>query len=133
MADSSFDIVSKVDHQEVDNALNQSAKETPAAPYTPRPRLLALPGGQAAGGGESDKEQGGEKRPRKGNGKERAEPKEREEKKERPEPEKGKGPAPGPGRKVPTPAEVWPPRRRPTPPPAEPRKPAPPAEQRRGA
>lgn len=27
MADSSFDIVSKVDHQEVDNALNQAAKE----------------------------------------------------------------------------------------------------------
>ena len=27
MADSSFDIVSKVDHQEVDNALNQTAKE----------------------------------------------------------------------------------------------------------
>ena len=27
MADSSFDVVSKVDHQEVDNALNQSAKE----------------------------------------------------------------------------------------------------------
>jgi hypothetical protein len=25
MADSSFDIVSKVDHQEVDNALNQTA------------------------------------------------------------------------------------------------------------
>ncbi len=27
MADSSFDVVSKVDHQEVDNALNQAAKE----------------------------------------------------------------------------------------------------------
>ncbi len=27
MADSSFDIVSKVDHQEVDNAVNQAAKE----------------------------------------------------------------------------------------------------------
>ena len=27
MADSSFDIVSKVDHQEVDNALNQTARE----------------------------------------------------------------------------------------------------------
>ena len=27
MADSSFDIVSKVDRQEVDNALNQAAKE----------------------------------------------------------------------------------------------------------
>ncbi|MCW2903935.1 MAG: nucleotide-binding protein [Streptosporangiaceae bacterium] len=27
MADSSFDIVSKIDHQEVDNALNQTAKE----------------------------------------------------------------------------------------------------------
>ena len=27
MADSSFDIVSKVDHQEVDNAVNQTAKE----------------------------------------------------------------------------------------------------------
>ena len=27
MADASFDIVSKVDHQEVDNALNQAAKE----------------------------------------------------------------------------------------------------------
>jgi cyclic-di-GMP-binding protein len=27
MADSSFDIVNKVDHQEVDNALNQTAKE----------------------------------------------------------------------------------------------------------
>jgi cyclic-di-GMP-binding protein len=27
MADSSFDIVSKIDHQEVDNALNQAAKE----------------------------------------------------------------------------------------------------------
>lgn len=27
MADSSFDIVSRVDHQEVDNALNQAAKE----------------------------------------------------------------------------------------------------------
>src|ERR1700722_13041989 len=27
MADSSFDIVSKLDHQEVDNALNQAAKE----------------------------------------------------------------------------------------------------------
>jgi hypothetical protein len=27
MADSSFDIVSKVDHQEVDNALNQASKE----------------------------------------------------------------------------------------------------------
>ncbi len=27
MADSSFDIVSKVDHQEIDNALNQAAKE----------------------------------------------------------------------------------------------------------
>jgi cyclic-di-GMP-binding protein len=27
MADSSFDIVSKVDHQEVDNAINQAAKE----------------------------------------------------------------------------------------------------------
>ena len=27
MADSSFDIVSKVDHQEADNALNQAAKE----------------------------------------------------------------------------------------------------------
>jgi hypothetical protein len=27
MADSSFDVVSKVDHQEVDNALNQTAKE----------------------------------------------------------------------------------------------------------
>ena len=27
MADPSFDIVSKVDHQEVDNALNQAAKE----------------------------------------------------------------------------------------------------------
>ncbi len=27
MADSSFDIVSKVDHQEVDNALNQTGKE----------------------------------------------------------------------------------------------------------
>ena len=27
MADSSFDIVSKVDRQEVDNALNQTAKE----------------------------------------------------------------------------------------------------------
>ena len=29
MADSSFDVVSKVDHQEVDNALNQAAKEVP--------------------------------------------------------------------------------------------------------
>lgn len=27
MADSSFDIVSKLDHQEIDNALNQAAKE----------------------------------------------------------------------------------------------------------
>jgi hypothetical protein len=27
MADSSFDVVSKIDHQEVDNALNQAAKE----------------------------------------------------------------------------------------------------------
>ena len=27
MADSSFDVVSKVDHQEIDNALNQAAKE----------------------------------------------------------------------------------------------------------
>ena len=27
MADASFDIVSKVDHQEADNALNQAAKE----------------------------------------------------------------------------------------------------------
>ena len=27
MADSSFDVVSKVDHQEVDNALNQASKE----------------------------------------------------------------------------------------------------------
>ncbi|WP_426333472.1 DUF520 family protein, partial [Mycobacteroides abscessus] len=27
MADSSFDVVSKVDRQEVDNALNQAAKE----------------------------------------------------------------------------------------------------------
>ncbi len=27
MGDSSFDIVSKVDHQEIDNALNQAAKE----------------------------------------------------------------------------------------------------------
>ena len=27
MADSSFDIVSKIDRQEVDNALNQAAKE----------------------------------------------------------------------------------------------------------
>src|ERR1700741_194911 len=27
MADSSFDVVSKVEHQEVDNALNQAAKE----------------------------------------------------------------------------------------------------------
>ena len=27
MADSSFDIVSEVDHQEADNALNQAAKE----------------------------------------------------------------------------------------------------------
>ena len=27
MADSSFDVVSKVDHQEADNALNQAAKE----------------------------------------------------------------------------------------------------------
>jgi cyclic-di-GMP-binding protein len=27
MADSSFDIVSKIDHQEVDNAINQTAKE----------------------------------------------------------------------------------------------------------
>ena len=27
MADSSFDIVSKVDHQEIDNAINQAAKE----------------------------------------------------------------------------------------------------------
>src|SRR3954454_20359743 len=27
VADSSFDVVSKVDHQEVDNALNQAAKE----------------------------------------------------------------------------------------------------------
>ena len=31
MADSSFDIVSKIDHQEVDNALNQTAK---AVSYT---------------------------------------------------------------------------------------------------
>ena len=27
MADPSFDVVSKVEHQEVDNALNQAAKE----------------------------------------------------------------------------------------------------------
>ena len=27
MADSSFDVVSKIDRQEVDNALNQAAKE----------------------------------------------------------------------------------------------------------
>ena len=31
MADSSFDIVSKVDRQEVDNALNQTARSSPNA------------------------------------------------------------------------------------------------------
>ena len=34
MADSSFDIVSKIDRQEVDNALNQTAKEVSAARET---------------------------------------------------------------------------------------------------
>ena len=38
MADASFDVVSKIDHQEVDNALNQAAKELSAA--------LRLPGCQ---------------------------------------------------------------------------------------
>ena len=40
MADSSFDIVSKVDRQEVDNALNQAAKEERSATerYLWRPR-----------------------------------------------------------------------------------------------
>jgi uncharacterized protein YajQ (UPF0234 family) len=33
MADPSFDVVSKVDRQEVDNALNQAAKEL-ARPWT---------------------------------------------------------------------------------------------------
>ena len=42
MADSSFDIVSKVDRQEVDNALNQAARDWPpgstsAAPTPPSP------------------------------------------------------------------------------------------------
>ena len=36
MADSSFDVVSKVDRQEVDNALNQAAKELVAALRLPR-------------------------------------------------------------------------------------------------
>ena len=38
MADSSFDIVSKVDRQEVDNALNQAAKETGYPLRLPRHR-----------------------------------------------------------------------------------------------
>ena len=42
MADSSFDVVSKVDHQEADNALNQAAKEVEHATTlkTPMPALL---------------------------------------------------------------------------------------------
>ena len=39
MADSSFDVVSKLDRQEVDNAVNQTAKEianaTTSAAWTP--------------------------------------------------------------------------------------------------
>lgn len=71
---------------------------------------------------------------------EREQQRKREPQRER-EQHKGRGtdPATAPGRRVPTPAEVWPPRRRPAPPageprePREPRKPAPPPEQRRGA
>ena len=36
MADSSFDIVSKLDHQEVDNALNQAAARDHASASTSR-------------------------------------------------------------------------------------------------
>jgi len=43
MADSSFDVVSKVDHQEADNALNQAAKEVEQR-YDLKTPMPALPG-----------------------------------------------------------------------------------------
>lgn len=123
----------------------------PGAPFAPRPRLLALPGGRdatASEPGNGDKgtdkgqDKGRDKGRDKGAGKEKRTGKEKEEQERGNEKEKGKGgkgngPATTePGRRVPTPAEIWPPRRRPAPPeePREPRKPAPPPEQqRRGA
>jgi hypothetical protein len=155
---------------------------TPIAPFPPRRRLMALPGGRAAQepdedkgedpgkGTETEKWKQQEKRERGGdndrenendndrhndrhrdrhndrdrhrdNDRDNDRDRDRDDQKEREKDQqkekgRGKGPAPEPGRRVPTPAEVWPPRRRPAPPaaePREPRKPAPPTEQRRGA
>ena len=46
MADPSFDVVSKIDRQEVDNALNQAAKELSPALRLPRRQRLDRLGGR---------------------------------------------------------------------------------------
>lgn len=135
----------------------------PAGPFAPRPRLLALPGGRTAADRETGRTADGTGGTGHSNGngasgasgakepehtehreqerkEERKEQRERRQQREREQHKgRGTGPATAPDRRVPTPAEVWPPRRRPAPPageprePREPRKPAPPPEQRRGA
>lgn len=88
-----------------------AARRTPAAPVVPasRTRLLALPGGLSGGlpGAEQDA-----KEPRREPGKEPARPPVKPAEKPAPA-------APKPSRPIPTPGEVFP-RRKPTPPPANP-------------
>jgi hypothetical protein len=98
-------------------------RRIPAPGAGVRPRLLALPGGRDAKDQPSRPEQKPKPTPDQ-KPEQKPKPDQKPEPDQKPKPEQKPEPGRGPSRKVPTPGEIWPPRRRPSPPPEE---------QRRGA